>query len=193
MRIFFAAYLLSIPLASCANKSTTDIGIEDSGQAYKVKFGTVLAQRPVSIRSDSTAATGAGALLGGGIGALVLPTNVGAFAGFVAGGIAGSLSHAAVETENGIEYTVALDDGTTIILMQVQGRRDQIFQSGDPVMVQFGARGNRVLATAHLPEKVAAPKRVQVEGTQDPPEKLKAKSCEKGPLGASTREVCVEF
>ena len=34
-------------LSGCANRSVNDVSVGDSGQAYKVKFGTVIAQKPV--------------------------------------------------------------------------------------------------------------------------------------------------
>ena len=34
------------------NKSVNDVAITDAGQAYKVKFGTVLEQHPVNIKSS---------------------------------------------------------------------------------------------------------------------------------------------
>ena len=35
--------LIAFTLAGCANRSVKDVSLGDSGQAYKVKFGTVIA------------------------------------------------------------------------------------------------------------------------------------------------------
>ena len=36
-------------LSGCANRSVNEVSVGDSGQAYKVKFGTVIAQKPVNV------------------------------------------------------------------------------------------------------------------------------------------------
>ena len=52
--------LIAFALAGCANRSVKDVSLGDSGQAYKVKFGTVIAQGTVNVRSSGEAAAGGG-------------------------------------------------------------------------------------------------------------------------------------
>ncbi len=189
MRVFFACLLL-VTLAGCANKSTREIGIEDSSQAYKVKFGTIVAQRRISVRSDASGATAGGAMIGGLTGAVIGQTNGAALAGLLIGGVSGALGHQFAESDNGVEYTITLADGGTIIIAQIQASSEPVFEAGAPVLVQFGAKTNRVLSAAQLPELIARPKAVRVRGVAPLPAKLDVKSCEKATNGASTRESC---
>jgi hypothetical protein len=94
------------------------------------------------------------------------------------------------ETENAIEYTIALSDGTTIVLAQIQGENEPVHAAGSVVMVQFGAKTNRVLAADHLPARIEPIQKALVTGVQAP--RFGVRSCDKGLLGRSTRESCTE-
>jgi outer membrane lipoprotein SlyB len=190
MSRFIALSLALLLISGCANRRTTDVPLEDSGQAHKVKFGTVIAERPISIRSENTGAMAGGALIGGSAGAIVWQSNGGMLAGLIAGGLAGTLAHRIAETENGIEYTIALSDGTTILLAQIQGQNEPVHAAGSVVMVQFGAKMNRVLAADHLPAQIKPIQKAQVAGVTPP--RFGVRSCDKGLLGRSTRESCTE-
>lgn len=190
MRTIYAALFLALILAGCANRKTTDVDFEDASQAHKVKFGTVLDSRPVSIRTEESGATAAGAMLGGGAGALLGQTNGATFAGLVIGALAGSRLHALAETNNGVEYTIALADGSTALLSQLQGSEERVFVRGDAVMVQYGSTVNRVLAAEQLPDQVARPKGVKVVGAVA--DKLDTKTCDKATSGRGQREACTQ-
>lgn len=190
MKAVFCSVLIALSVAGCANKSVNDISIADAGQAYKVMFGTVLAQRAVNVRTSAQAATSGGALLGAGTGAALGRNNGAALAGLLIGGLAGAAIHNAAETSNGIEYTIAFADGSTQLIAQVQAPTDPVFEAGEPVMVQFGATTNRVLSAAHLPNNVTRPKQVRVEGAGPPPAKLGVTSCQKALVGGSVRKSC---
>lgn len=190
MKLLITALILALPLGACANKRTTDIDVEDASQASKVKFGTVLDARPVSVRSEESGAIAGGAMLGGGAGALIGQTNGATLGGLVLGALAGSRLHRMFETENAVEYTIALADGNTVVIAQLQGSDERVFTPGDDVMVQYGSTVNRVLPAGHLPAKVAKPKVVTVEGATG--EKLDTKVCDKANLGRSQREVCTQ-
>ena len=191
MRVLIIACLLAIPLAGCANKGVSDVSVVDSGQAYPVKFGTVLAQKPVNIRSNGEAATTGGALLGGAGGAAFGRNGTAALAGALIGGIAGAIAHNAAETNNGIAYTIAFSDGTTQVINQLQAETDPVFQPGEAVMVQFGATRNLVTSAAHLPRSVAQPKQVRVEGAPAQNGKVGVRSCQATAMGNSVKGSCV--
>jgi outer membrane lipoprotein SlyB len=164
MKIFsHLALLASLFLAGCANRSTTDIPLEDAGQAFQTRYGTVLSQRPVSVRSDSTQAVGGGAFLGGAAGAVIGQTNGAMLGGLVLGGVAGELAHDLIETENAIEYVIAFEDGTTMIIAQIQRWHEPVLKKGTRVLVQFGAKSNRVISAEELEREI------------NPPEELKLK------------------
>jgi outer membrane lipoprotein SlyB len=190
MRVIILACLAALPLAGCANKSVTDVSLVDSGQAYPVKFGTVLAQSPVNIRSSGEAATTGGALLGGVGGAALGRSGGSALAGMLVGGIAGAVAHNAAETNNGIAYTIAFVDGSTQVINQLQAETDPVFQPGHAVMVQFGATRNLVTSAAHLPNTVAQPKQVRVQGAPAQSGKVGVRSCQATAMGNSVKDSC---
>ena len=190
MRLLVAVLVPALLLSACANRRTTDIDVEDSSQAHKVKFGTVLGARVVTVRSEDAPSMAGGALLGGAAGALVGQTNGATLAGLALGGLAGFSLHRLIEHENAIEYTVALADGHTVLIAQLQGSDEHVFKSGDAVMVHYGSTVNRVLSAAHLPDKVAKPKGVAVTGATG--DKLETKVCDKAQIGRSQREVCTQ-
>lgn len=187
MRIWIAALAL-VALCACANRRTTDVDVEDASQAFKVKFGTVLQQRSVNVRSESSGAIGGGAMLGGGAGALLGQSNGAVAAGLLLGAFAGDKLHEITESGNGVEYTIALADGDTVVIAQLQGGDERAFQPGDAVMVQYGSTVNRVLAAADLPLRVARPKAVEVAGATG--SKIGVRTCDKASSGRGSRESC---
>lgn len=190
MRPFIAALAAVLVVSGCANKKTTDIDVEDASQAFKVKFGTVLDSRPVSIRSEESASVAGGAMLGGAAGALLSKTNGATLAGLVIGSLGGWGVHALFETDNGVEYTIALADGDTVVIAQLQGGGERVFRSGDSVMVQYGSTSNRVLSAEGLPVSVPRPRQVKVAGATGA--KIKVKTCDKANLARATRDSCTE-
>ena len=91
--------LAALFLGGCANKSTTDILEADSGQAFTVRYGTIMSHRQVSVRSDPTVAVGTGAFFGGVGAAVISKTNGATLAGFLLGAIAGEALHDLGETD----------------------------------------------------------------------------------------------
>jgi outer membrane lipoprotein SlyB len=184
--------LIAFALAGCANRSVKDVSLGDSGQAYKVKFGTVIAQGTVNVRSSGEAAAGGGALAGGLAGALIGRSDGAALAGLVIGGIAAAAAHHAAETGNAIQYTIAFADGSTQVINQLQAPEDPVFRPGHPVMVQFGADRNLVLDAAHLPNNVRRPKQVVVEGGRPQNGPIGVTSCQSANIGGTRRASCTE-
>lgn len=170
------ALCASLFLAGCANKSTTDIPLEDAGQAFQTRYGTVLSQRPVSVRSDSTQAVGGGAFLGGAAGAVIGQTNGAMLGGLVLGGVAGELAHDLIETDNAIEYVIAFGDGTTMIIAQIQRWHEPVWEKGTRVLVQFGAKSNRVLSAENLEREINPPEelKLKMQKSSKPVKKEKA-------------------
>jgi outer membrane lipoprotein SlyB len=184
LRHAVVAVMAAVLLSACANRSIRDVSIEDSGQAYKVKFGTVLSQKPVNIRTEAYNATKGGVATGATAGALIGSASgpEGTMSGFVLssvlGGVVGIVGHSVVETNNGVEYVIALADGTTQIIDQVQSSSDPVYPAGHPVIVQYGANINRVLSAADLPLRVRAPKVVRVDGAPAPQKNIGVKHCQ---------------
>ena len=128
-----AAFLI----ASCASSRSANVYSRDQAQmAQTVSTGVVTAVRSVLIEGTKTpvgAAAGgaiggvAGSAVGGGKGSTLM-TVVGA----IAGGAAGAAAEEGITRKAGFEITVALDNGTTIAVVQ---EADQAFNVGDRVKV----------------------------------------------------------
>lgn len=191
LKTFALLGLMAMSLAACVTKGVNDISADDAGQASVVKFGTVIAQHAVNIHADPNLGVGTGALLGGGAGAAFGHSNEATIGGLLAGAIAGAVVQNAVETGNGIEYTIAFADGSTQILDQLQGPGDPIFQPGAAVMVEFGATKHKILSAENLPDTVAHPKVVQVAGAPKP-STIKVQSCTKTKSTDQERKVCTD-
>lgn len=182
----------ALALAGCINKSINDVAVGDAGQAYTVKFGTVIEAHRVNIKDDPQKGVGAGALIGGGAGYAAHQDAGTVLAGTVAGAIAGAVIQNIAETDNGTEYTIAFADGSVQVIDQVEKAGDPVFEPGAPVMVQFGATRNRVLSAANLPKEVRAPKGVQVAGAPKGGPKIKIENCQKAGVGEGVRKTCIE-
>jgi len=183
---------ISLLVSACSTfRGVNDIAADDAGQASKVKFGTVIAEHAVNIHASADIGVGAGALLGAGAGAEIGHSNASTLEGMLAGAVAGAVVQNAMETGNGIEYTIAFSDGSTQILDQLQGPGDPIFKPGLAVMVEFGATKHKILSAEALPETVAHPKEVRVAGAPKPTS-LKVQSCTKTKSTDQERKVCTD-
>lgn len=187
-----AVCLIALLLGACVNRSVNDVALGDAGQAFKVKFGTVLAAKQVNIRSDPSLGASGGLLLGGAAGAGYGNTRTAALEGAIAGALAGAVAQQMIETGNGYEYTIAFTDGSTEVIDQRQAAEDPVFTAGAAVMVQYGATRNRVLPADNLPTNVAMPKSVKVAGAPKPTRHLGVTTCQKMPSGSGERKTCTE-
>jgi outer membrane lipoprotein SlyB len=134
-----AAGSLSVLLSGCMNTAGPNVySAQDVGMAQTVRFGTVIALRPVDIQGQQTpvgtlagAAVGgiAGSELGGGKGS-VITTILGA----VVGGVAGTMGEQALTQSQGVEITVREDNGTVRAYVQ-KVEKDEIFQVGERVRI----------------------------------------------------------
>lgn len=127
-------------LAACANSlGGRSYSRSDARQAYRVRFGEVTAVESVSIEGEYTSlGTMGGGLVGYSIGRSGSGTRVTGAVGGVAGAVAGREVEKAATTEHGLEITVAMDRGDTLVIVQ---SADVEFSPGDRVKVLLG-RGN---------------------------------------------------
>jgi len=133
--------LLSIPfiLAACASEKGGEVySREEVRQVQHFKVGKVESMHKVRIEGTKTPiGSTAGAVVGGiaGSGASGGKTGqVAAVLGAVVGGIAGSAAEEAYTRENGMEYSIKLEDGTHISVVQAISDKDDI-KVGDMVRV----------------------------------------------------------
>lgn len=188
----FALIALGLPMSACVNKSVNDVAVGDAGQAFTVKFGTVIEAHQVNIKGDPQLGASAGALAGGGVGYVAGHNSGSTLGGALAGALAGAIIQNIAESNNGMEYTIAFADGSVHVIDQAQKDGDPVFAAGSPVMVQFGATRNRVLSAANLPREVTAPKGVKVAGAPVGGPKVKIEVCQKTTVGDGVRKTCTQ-
>ena len=132
-----AALMLFLLLAGCATQEATRSG-EQVQREQTVRGGVVDAARDVQIEAPRTSGAGGviGAVLGGVAGSYVgsgRGTIVGSVLGSVLGGIAGNAAEQAGARQPGVELTIRLDEGRTIIVAQPVA--ETAFRPGDRVQV----------------------------------------------------------
>ncbi len=150
--------LVATCLFACAKKEGQgQYSYKDVGQSTPIVAGTVVAVREVGITGENT---GAGKLIGGGVGAgsgAYLGKGSGklwaAGAGAVVGAIAGSAGEQALANRKGVEYTIAQESGQKLTIVQELKPEDKIFQVGARVIVQTSGNYQRVLPAESLPEQ----------------------------------------
>lgn len=149
MRKTALALLLPLALltAGCAdNIGAGHYNTSAAGQVNRAQIGTVLSVRQVQV-SDSDGQVGklagaaaggvAGSMIGGGDTAHIL----GAIGGAVIGGIAGDAAQNQLSKQTGYEYTIQLDQGGIVTI--VQGS-DVILRPGQKCMVLYGKQSRVV-------------------------------------------------
>jgi outer membrane lipoprotein SlyB len=145
-------------LSGCATQSQNRYNFDEVGKTSVVEFGTVAAVRDIEITGRNS---GTGAVVGGTAGGLV-GTQIGqgnggiagVLGGIVVGALAGAVAEQAMSDRHGVEYTIVLANGKTVIVAQERVEGDRVFKSGDRVMVQASGSYQRVLPTDNLPESV---------------------------------------
>lgn len=138
-----ACALAAVALTACTAPQGGNIVSANTAQtAQTVTFGTIVSSRAVTVQGGNVPGEVVGTLAGGIVGGLlgnevgggtgrVLATGAGATAGAAAGNVAAR----ELSTQQSIEWTVRLDSGQTISVVQSQpvfsvGQRVQVVQSG---------------------------------------------------------------
>jgi outer membrane lipoprotein SlyB len=127
-------------LSGCSRNISPDTYTgTDVGVVSRVKSGVIVAERPVTIDNNSGVGVLSGATAGGAAGSLIggnTATNVvGAVGGVVVGGVVGNAIDKSINTHQGIEYIIKLDDGPTVSVTQVEDLKFNVHQR---VLVIYG-------------------------------------------------------
>jgi len=130
-------------MGGCADTSAYSYNAGQAQQAQYVQYGTVQDARNVQINANTTPGLGAiaGAVLGGVAGSAIghgTGSVLGALGGAAAGGLAGNAIQNGVSTKPGVQLTVRLDNGQTLAVAQAA---DEYFAPGDRVRVFTGQDG----------------------------------------------------
>ena len=192
MRSFILISLM-LSLCACANHRIDELPAADAGQAFKTRFGTIVSQHRVTIRTSPQTAVSTGIFAAGVAGTLAAVDHATFVGGSLAGGVAAAALHYYGETDNAVEYQIMLDNGTMIILDQLQGSDEPVLQVGAAVVVEFGALSSRVLPMPEGPEIMQAPRRLRLKANQKPQKTLTIEVCNKSNIGESKREGCTKF
>ncbi len=133
--------LLFVPfiLVGCASEKGGEVYTRDEvRQVQHFKVGTVESVHKVRIEgTKSPVGSTAGAVVGGiaGSGASQGKTGqVAAVIGAVVGGVVGAAAEEGITRENGNEYSIKLEDGSYISVVQAIGK-DEDIKAGDKVRV----------------------------------------------------------
>lgn len=167
---------LLLLLCSCVQPGQSQYGYQDVGHATVVVYGVISDYREVAITGQNT---GAGATAGAAAGAIAgsaIGQGRGSLLGIVGGaviaGIAGHMAEQALQDRRGIEYTIDLDSGTTITIVQNVKKEDKPLQAGERCMVQTTGSYQRVLPShkplpQHETLKHKTPRGTQSEDDED--------------------------
>lgn len=139
------AFALIVPLMMNITACTDNIGANHyntsaAGQVTRAVRGTIVAVRPVIV-SDSDGQFGklAGAAAGGVAGSMIGGSDavhvLGAIGGAVIGGIAGNAAQDGLSRQQGLEYTIQLENGNLVSL--VQGN-DVVLGVGQKCLILYG-------------------------------------------------------
>jgi outer membrane lipoprotein SlyB len=193
MRFVFLGFLLGISLSACANRKIDEIPLADAGQIFKTRFGTVVSQHPVTVRSSPQTAISLGIFAAGVTSTLIAADNVTFVGGALAGGTAAAAIHYFGEINDAIEYQIMLEDGSFVLIDQLQASDEPVLQPGSTVVVQFGAMRNRVLPMPAGVQDLPKPRQIRIKGQKHKIKKLDMQICSKNNIGDGTREACVKY
>jgi outer membrane lipoprotein SlyB len=137
-------------VSACASSDLDTYSKQDVGRSMEMTRGTVVASRPVHIRGESSGlGAAAGGITAGTIGYSTIGSNSGSvIAGVllgIAGAVVGSLIEEAVTSETGTEYTIQMNDGRTVTIVQNESDDDDVIAAGTPVLVQWAGEYSRVI------------------------------------------------
>lgn len=119
------------------------VNASQAQSAQTVNFGTIVSANPVTVQGGNRTADVVGTLAGGAIGGLLgneigggRGRDIATVGGAVAGATAGNRIAGAATTVQSTEYTIRLESGQTISVIQAQpsfgvGQRVQVIQSAN--------------------------------------------------------------
>lgn len=146
--VFLGAFVL-ISLSGCMSDTTgTTYSRSEARQMQVVRFGTVADVRMVKLEgTEGEVGTIAGAAVGG-----IAASSIGGqresaiagIAGAVAGGVLGHMAEKKLTTQQGIELTIRLEDGSYVSVVQ-QADPNAPFSNGDRVKVLSQGATSRVV------------------------------------------------
>jgi outer membrane lipoprotein SlyB len=173
MRCAFLMVSTALLVAACASSNRDTYSKQDVGRSMEMTRGTVVSARPVHIQGESSGlGAAAGGIAAGTIGYSTIGSDSGAaIAGVllgIAGAVVGALVEQAVTSESGTEYTVQMNDGRTITIVQNEDGAGETIAAGTPVLVQWAGEYSRVIPDQASLSPAAGPP-PPATGSETPP------------------------
>lgn len=141
-----ALALCAVLVAGCGTPNADRYGTGEVGRTIEVTRATVIASRLVEVQGEnSPIGPAAGGALGGAGMGWGLQSGWAAIIGAVLGAGVGYLSQQAVTSREGIEYTLQMVDGRTVMMVQNRSGEEVPIANGTPVLVQRGSGYARVM------------------------------------------------
>ncbi|MFN7662740.1 MAG: glycine zipper 2TM domain-containing protein [Alphaproteobacteria bacterium] len=146
-KLIAASFATLLLLTNCAkNISSSEYAEADVGSVKHTYKGVIISARPVKVQAGDSLEDNKTGLVGGGLAGGLLGSQIGQGRGQVvglvlgaaAGAVGGSLLEKGLKSQEGIEYSVELNDGR--ILTLVQGK-DNPLSIGQRVLVMVGSKG----------------------------------------------------
>lgn len=134
------AITATILLTACASSKSGDVYTRDQvRQVQTFRVGTIEQLKKVRIEGTSTQiGTAAGTVVGGIAGSSTgngKGSEVMRVLGAVVGGVVGAAAEEGYTREDGIEFSILLEDGSHISVVQEKSVNDETFNVGDKVRV----------------------------------------------------------
>jgi outer membrane lipoprotein SlyB len=153
-------------LSACQQPGMNRYGYQDVGHAAVVEFGTVIASRAVEITGQNSGVGATAGALGGGIAGSTIGHGAGSLGAMLAGaliaGVAGNMAEQAISDHYGVEYTITTKHGQTVTIVQNVVEGEPHIHVGDRVMIQQSGMYMRVLPASDMPTKIKRPKDIRV-------------------------------
>lgn len=141
-KCFIKIALVSLLVAGCAVAPSDSYSRRELNQSYRLEVGTVERVRPVPLQGTDS---GIGAIGGGAVGGIAGSTigggrgsDIASVLGVIGGLVVGNAIENQVTQDMGLELTVKLDNGQTVVILQAA---DPPFQVGERVRVLSGKDG----------------------------------------------------
>lgn len=146
--LYFNIFLLILALTSCSSTDPS-YSANSVGQVSQVEQGKILDIQRVNIKGSNNVGARVGGLAGGLGGALagsgnMLTSIAGSIGGAVVGGIAGGATEEAVTSSKGYQFTIKLDSGKTLAILQEDNNNLKI---GDNVTIYMSGNNTRIVPT----------------------------------------------
>lgn len=165
--------VLAVVVAGCTTSSSNTYSAQDIGVPLDTSTATVVSSRVVEFKGEpgviGPAAGGAaggviaGASIGSGSG-----STIAAVLGALLGAGAGYLTEQQLQSGEGIEYVLEMEDGRTVTLVQNREAEEEPLANGTEVLVQSGSRYTRIMPHPSIDADTPAEDWVNPDAPTDP-------------------------